>query len=101
MCRGTEDGDLAKDFHRNCDGKAPTIISCKDTKNQIFGGYTEAEWDSENRHKKRDRNSFIFSVTQILNLIVIIMIIPLNVIVTLDLSSVLEVILLLLIVSFK
>ena len=29
----------------------------------IFGGYTEAEWDSKERHPKYDKNAFIFSVT--------------------------------------
>ena len=31
--------------------------------NNIFGGYTEAEWDSKNSHPKYDGNAFIFSIT--------------------------------------
>jgi len=60
---GTKDGDSAKNFHEKCDNKGPTLTLCKDKKGIIFGGYTEADWDSENRHGKSDKNAFIFSIT--------------------------------------
>ena len=59
--RGTRDGDLAKNFHEKCDNKGPTLVLCKDKNEQIFGGFTTAEWDSNQRHS--DKNAFIFSIT--------------------------------------
>ena len=61
--RGTRDGDNAYNFHQKCDGKAPTLTLIRALKNQIFGGYTEAAWDSLSRHSKSDENAFIFSIT--------------------------------------
>jgi len=63
LYRGTRDGDTAKSFHDKCDNKGPTLTLCKEKNGIIFGGYTEAEWDSEKSHPKFDKNSFIFSVT--------------------------------------
>ena len=64
LYRGTRDGDLAKNFHEKCDNKGPTLTLCKEkSENIIFGGYTEAEWDSQERHPKYDENAFIFSLT--------------------------------------
>ena len=63
LYRGTWDGDDAKNFHEKCDNKGPTLTLCKEKNGIIFGGYTEAEWDSKNRHPKYDKNAFIFSVT--------------------------------------
>ena len=61
---GTIDEDIAISFHKKCDGHSPTITLIKDTTNQIFGGYTEASWDSLERHSKYDSNTFIFSITK-------------------------------------
>jgi hypothetical protein len=60
--RATRDGFKAGDFHRCCDGlgKTLTIVKVKDNSN-IFGGYTEAIWDSKSGYKA-DKNSFIFSL---------------------------------------
>ena len=63
LYRGTMDGDNAKNFHEKCDNKGPTLTLCLEKNGIIFGGYTEAEWDSESRHPKYDKNAFIFSVT--------------------------------------
>lgn len=64
LYRGTRDGDLAKNFHEKCDYKGPTLTLCREkNKGIIFGGYTEAEWDSKGRHAKYDKNAFIFSVS--------------------------------------
>ena len=56
------DGDNRKAFHDRCDNKAPTITIVQTQKDVIFGGYTEAQWDSESRAKK-DQNAFCFSLT--------------------------------------
>jgi hypothetical protein len=63
LYRGTRDGFEAKDFHLKCDKKSPTltIIKAKDS-GFIFGGYTEAEWDSSGGFRK-DPNTFLFSLT--------------------------------------
>ena len=61
--RGTRDGDSAETFHQKCDNKGPTLTICKEKNGIIFGGYTEANWDSERRQAKNDKNAFIFSIT--------------------------------------
>ena len=46
--RGTRDRWLASRFHRNCDGKIPTLVIVKvvkNSKNLIFGGYCTVTWD--------------------------------------------------------
>ena len=63
LYRATRDGDSAKNFHEKCDNKRPTLTLCRGRDGIIFGGYTEAEWDSKERHPKYDKNAFIFSVT--------------------------------------
>ena len=64
LYRATRDGDLSKNFHEKCDNKGPTLIICKEkVAGNIFGGYTEAEWDSKNKHPKSDKNAFIYSIT--------------------------------------
>ena len=60
---GSRDGDSAKSFHQKCDNKGPTLTLCKEKNGIIFGGYTEANWDSEKRQAKSDKNAFIFSIT--------------------------------------
>ena len=56
------DGDNRKAFHDRCDNKAPTITIVQTQKDVIFGGYTEAQWDSGSNSKK-DQNAFCFSLT--------------------------------------
>jgi hypothetical protein len=60
---GSRDGFGAKDFHLKCDKKSPTltIIKAQDS-GFIFGGYTEAQWDSTIEFKI-DPNAFLFSLT--------------------------------------
>ena len=57
-------GDKTKNFHEKCDDKGPTLTICKEKKtDNIFGEYTEAKWDSKDRHPKSDKNAFIYSIT--------------------------------------
>jgi hypothetical protein len=60
--RASQDGFGADEFHAKCDGvaKTLTIIKVKGNVN-VFGGYTEASWDSSNNFKE-DHNAFIFSL---------------------------------------
>ena len=45
--RATRDGWASSTFHKNCDGKIPTLMIVKvvkDSKNLIFGGYSTVTW---------------------------------------------------------
>jgi hypothetical protein len=62
LYRGTKDGFRAEDFHDRCDGKSSTLTIIKvKSSDFIFGGYTEAEWESC-EEEKSDPNAFIFSL---------------------------------------
>ena len=61
--RMTRDGRSFKDFHKLCDNIAPNLLLIKDDKDNIFGGFTNVSWEDANL-KKRDANSFLFSVTK-------------------------------------
>ena len=41
--RASRDGWRARDFHRLCDNKGPTVVLIK-VNNYIFGGYTDQNW---------------------------------------------------------
>jgi hypothetical protein len=45
LWRGSRDGFRARDFHRCCDGRSPTLTLVSDTDGNIFGGFTAAEWE--------------------------------------------------------
>jgi len=63
LYRGTKDGFNARDFHKKCDGKYSTLTIIKaKSSSYIFGGYSEAEWQSFGGDKY-DPNAFIFSLT--------------------------------------
>ena len=54
LYRGSRDGFRSKDFHLKCDGKAWTLTICKALKSgYIFGGYTQAKWESPPSSKYR------------------------------------------------
>jgi hypothetical protein len=62
LYRGSRDGFGAKDFHTKCDGKSSTLTIIKAISSDfIFGGYTEAKWQSLGGDKS-DPNAFIFSL---------------------------------------
>ena len=74
LYRASLHGFGAKDFHAKCDGQSPTLIiltvkpSTLTNPQQaefIFGGFTEATWEScpSNGQWKSDPNAFIFSLT--------------------------------------
>ena len=44
--RAKTDGWAASTFHRNCDGKGPTVTIIK-VGSYIFGGYTDVSWSSK------------------------------------------------------
>ncbi|CAG8678273.1 13944_t:CDS:2, partial [Racocetra fulgida] len=42
----------SKTFHKNCDGKGPTIVIIKLTDGDLIGGYNPLDWKGENVWKK-------------------------------------------------
>jgi hypothetical protein len=60
--KATEDGFAAIDFHRQCDGKSPTMTIIKSkTGGYLFGGYTAVQWSSDNG-RKSDPTAFLFTL---------------------------------------
>lgn len=59
--RASRDGFHSYDFHSRCDGIKNTLTIIKSTKGQVFGGFTEKPWDSENGCL-HDDEVFIFSL---------------------------------------
>lgn len=57
--RAKYDGDNAYNFHRLCDGIAPTLTVIKTTNGKMFGGYTEAKWVSTFNYIEDDK-AFLF-----------------------------------------
>jgi hypothetical protein len=43
---GSRDGFHTCDFHRRCEGHAPTLTLIQDTGGGIFGGFTPVQWES-------------------------------------------------------
>lgn len=57
------DGDSSTAFHTNCDQKGPTLVLIKSAKNNMFGGYTDINWDQSGSNKS-SANCFLFSFNQ-------------------------------------
>ena len=66
LYRGTRDGCKCDIFHNKCDNKCPTIVLCKNEKNNIFGGYLSISWTSKVGYHNAN-GSFIFTLTNIYN----------------------------------
>ena len=58
LFKATKDGSGS--FHKKCDKKVQQLTFIKTTKGEIFGGYTEKGFRSENENKQ-DSNAFLFS----------------------------------------
>lgn len=62
LYRGTKDGFDARNFHRCCDLKGPTLTLIKTTAGRIFGGFANESWESTiNETYVADPHAFIFS----------------------------------------
>ena len=61
MYRASKDGFRAVNFHRKCDDKTKTLTIIKSINKNIFGGYTDATWTSNNQYFQ-DPNAFLFSL---------------------------------------
>ena len=66
LYRGTRDGSRSNIFHNKCDNKGPTIILCKNEKDNIFGGYSSISWTTNIGYKSAN-GSFLFTLTNIHN----------------------------------
>ncbi|XP_068673429.1 uncharacterized protein [Montipora foliosa] len=63
--RAKTDGWAASTFHRNCDGKGPTVTIIK-VGSYIFGGYTDVSWSSPSTCAYASSSkSFIYSLYNI------------------------------------
>lgn len=60
LYRASESQYLASEFHKSCDGKGATITIIRNNFGNIFGGYTNIPWSSDNRHHDAECKSFIF-----------------------------------------
>ena len=56
--RAKTDGWAASTFHRNCDGKGPTVAIIK-VGSYIFGGYTDTSWSSASKCNLNFRVGFL------------------------------------------
>ena len=56
------DGDSIETFLYKCNGKFPTIIFIKTTKNKRFGGYSSIPWYNTQGNYEKDIYNFIFSL---------------------------------------
>ena len=61
LYRGTRDGMTAAAFHRLCDGKNDTICVIKDSNGNVFGGFADKAWSTQNSWVKSEK-SFLFSL---------------------------------------
>ncbi len=63
--RGSTDGWMAKDFHRNCDNKGPTLTLLQIEDGDCIGGFTNQSWSSpEEIEYKTDPGAFLFNLTR-------------------------------------
>ncbi len=62
--RATEDGFSADSFHTLCDGIENTLTVVKVANGNIFGGYAEAAWNSNNKYVNDDQ-AFVFSLVNL------------------------------------
>ena len=59
----SENGAFSKNFHEFCDNKGPSLSIIKTKNNNIFGGFTPLNWNSNNTAIKDEKNStFLFSL---------------------------------------
>jgi hypothetical protein len=66
LYRSSEHGFKATDFHAKCDYKSNTFTIIKSSNGNIFGGYTNACWDSNKIcHYKYDSEAFLFSLVNV------------------------------------
>jgi hypothetical protein len=63
--RASRDGWSAKDFHRHCDNKGPTVVLVK-ANNYIFGGYTDQNFGEVYMVSRKNAPYYLFCCDSIL-----------------------------------
>lgn len=58
---GTSVNSSAEAFHKACDRKGATLTIVLDQKGNIFGGFTQINWNADDRYEL-DENGFLFHV---------------------------------------
>ncbi|XP_029190864.2 uncharacterized protein LOC114957549 isoform X2 [Acropora millepora] len=58
--RTSLDGWAASTFHSLCNNKGPTVSLIRDSKNNVFGGYTSTSWSGSGT--RNDLSAFLFSL---------------------------------------
>ena len=58
----TVNGSTARNFHKYCDNKGPTLTIIETNINEIFGGFTPLSWSKENDGKDKSKKTFLFSL---------------------------------------
>ena len=59
-----ENGDQSHKFHELCDNHKYTLVIVNTMKNNIFGGFASKTWNSFELGRKKDGNSFLFSINK-------------------------------------
>ncbi len=59
--KATSDGFAAVDFHEKCDSAEQTLTIIKSTNGNVFGGYANVAWSSDQK-PYQDNAAFIFSL---------------------------------------
>jgi hypothetical protein len=67
--QASTDGFLSSIFLAKCNGILGTLVVIRVGINEIFGGYTEADWSGSGQYKY-DSNAFIFSLVNNYNITV-------------------------------
>jgi len=67
--QASTDGFSSRIFHAKCNGILGTLVVIRAGINEIFGGYTEADWSGSWEYKF-DSNAFIFSLVNTYNITV-------------------------------
>ena len=62
LYRGSDHGWTASDFHSRCDNKAPTISLFKVKDGDCIGGYTTAQWHSDDKYVG-DMDAMLFNLS--------------------------------------
>ena len=71
LYRGTRDGMTSKIFHNKCDNQGKTITLFRNDKGHIFGGYASIPWSTKALGSVSAPDSFIFTLTNIYNLLLL------------------------------
>ena len=64
--QASTDGFSSSIFHEKCNRILGTLVVIRAGINEIFGGYTEADWSGDYQYKS-DPNAFLFSLTNSYN----------------------------------